>query len=77
MVSEDWSACLTDFGLSFVMDADILRWTSLEAMTRAGGTVRWTAPEMIEGTEEGAPLRPTFASDIYSLASVMIEASQH
>lgn len=57
------------------MDANILRWTSLETLTRVGGTVRWTAPEMIEDAEESGLLRPTFESDVYSLASVMYEVS--
>ncbi|KAF9447999.1 kinase-like protein, partial [Macrolepiota fuliginosa MF-IS2] len=73
LVDMNMSARLADFGLSSVMDADVLRWTSLETMTRAGGTTRWVAPEMIEDSEDGGLLRPSFASDIYSLASVIIE----
>lgn len=64
--------CLADFGLSSVVDADVLRWTSLKSMTHVGGTVRWTAPEVIEA--DGLP-QPSFESDLYSLASVMFEVS--
>lgn len=56
------------------MDTDIIRWASLQTTTPVGGTVRWMAPEIINDAENGL-LRPTCASDVYSLASVMFEAS--
>ncbi|KAF9440682.1 kinase-like protein, partial [Macrolepiota fuliginosa MF-IS2] len=70
LVDVNGSARLADFGLSSVIDADILRWTSLETMTRAGGTTRWVAPEMADDPKGGGLSRPNFASDIYSLASI-------
>lgn len=74
LINADGSACLADFGLSSVMDAEVLGWTSLTTITQIGGTVRWMAPEMIEAAEN-CILRPTFESDIYSLASVMFEVT--
>lgn len=61
--------------MSSVVDDNILRWTSLGTMTRFGGTIRWEAPELMEDPEDeaaGSP-RPTFQSDVYSVASVMYE----
>ncbi|KAF9453397.1 kinase-like protein [Macrolepiota fuliginosa MF-IS2] len=72
MITSAGSACLADFGLSSVVDADILQWTSLDTGTQAGGTVRWMAPEVL-GDESGVMTRPTTASDVYALACVMYE----
>lgn len=71
LISGAGSACLADFGLSSIVDSEILRWTSLKSMTRIGGTVRWQAPEVMDGTGNGS--RPTFSADVYSVASVMYE----
>ncbi|KAF9448430.1 kinase-like protein [Macrolepiota fuliginosa MF-IS2] len=73
LVSSDGSACLADFGLSSMVDAQILRWTSLDTMTQTGGTVRWEAPELMDEQDDGSSPKPTFSSDIYSLACVMYE----
>ncbi|KAF9440681.1 hypothetical protein P691DRAFT_686818, partial [Macrolepiota fuliginosa MF-IS2] len=75
LIDANVSARLADFGLSSIIDIDIPRWTSLETMTRTGGTTCWVAPGMIEEEEDGGWLRQSFVSDIYSLASVVIEAS--
>ncbi|KAF9448075.1 kinase-like protein [Macrolepiota fuliginosa MF-IS2] len=72
LISDAGFACLADFGLSAVMDADVIRWASLKTGAQVGGTARWMAPEIIDGAEIGL-LRPSSASDVYSLASVMIE----
>ncbi|KAF4044163.1 Protein tyrosine kinase [Phytophthora infestans] len=62
LVSEDLTAKLTDFGMSFV---------SLESRpTTTSGAVRWKAPELL--THEGCA--PTFASDIYSFGMCVVEA---
>lgn len=37
--------------------------------------MRWTAPDMLGDGEDGESLRPSLASDVYSLAAVMIEVS--
>ncbi|KAF9448093.1 kinase-like protein [Macrolepiota fuliginosa MF-IS2] len=67
------SACLADFGLSSVVDTEILRWTSLETMTQTGGTIRWEAPELMDELDDGSAPKPTLLSDVYSMASVMYE----
>ncbi|KAF9445355.1 kinase-like protein, partial [Macrolepiota fuliginosa MF-IS2] len=72
LISSSGLACLADFGLSSIVDAEILRWTSLETTSRIGGTIRWEAPELMDFEDGGIP-RPTFPSDVYSLASVMYE----
>lgn len=71
LISAAGSACLADFGLSSIVDSEILRWTSLKTMTHVGGTVRWQAPEVMDDTSDGS--RPTFSADVYSVASVMYE----
>lgn len=73
LVSSSGTACLADFGLSSVMDTELLRWTSLVTVTPTGGTVRWEAPELMEDLENGGIPRPTFTSDVYAVASVMYE----
>ncbi|KAF9448599.1 kinase-like protein [Macrolepiota fuliginosa MF-IS2] len=72
MITPTGSACLTDFGLSSVVNEDILRWTSLEITTQMGGTVRWMAPELL-GDESDKTVHPTFFSDVFALSSVMYE----
>ncbi|KAF9442739.1 kinase-like protein [Macrolepiota fuliginosa MF-IS2] len=73
LVSPGGSACLTDFGLSSIVDTDIIRWTSLETVTQTSGTVRWEAPELIDELDDGSAPKPTLLSDVYSLASVIYE----
>ncbi|KAG1885363.1 kinase-like domain-containing protein [Suillus fuscotomentosus] len=63
LVGSDGSACIADFGLSFV-DAPYVSWTS-----RMKGNLRWMAPELLRGTE----VRPTKRSDIYSFGCVMLQ----
>ncbi|KAF8996204.1 kinase-like domain-containing protein [Cyathus striatus] len=71
LITPGGRACLADFGLSTVVDAEILRWTSLESSASIGGTVRWTAPELMDPENENA--RPTTASDIYAFSCVCYE----
>jgi serine/threonine protein kinase len=52
---------LADFGLSRMMDDDALWETSA---THAGGTVRWTAPELISGDVDAV----TQEADVYAYA---------
>lgn len=66
-------ACLADFGLSTVMDADVLKWTSIETSAHAFGTVRWQAPELIDPDHEDA--KASKPSDIYAFACVCYEVS--
>ncbi|KAF8996206.1 kinase-like domain-containing protein [Cyathus striatus] len=39
LVTPGGRACIADFGLSTVVDAEILRWTSLESSASIGGTI--------------------------------------
>ncbi|KAK1218097.1 Rho guanine nucleotide exchange factor [Marasmius sp. AFHP31] len=59
-------ACIGDFGLSRVADPQLLRITS--STSRALGSVRWLAPELLE-----AESIPTKDSDIYAFACVCYE----
>ncbi|OWY96783.1 TKL protein kinase, partial [Phytophthora megakarya] len=62
LVSEDLTAKLTDFGMSFVSMKSRPATTS--------GAVRWKAPELL--ISEGKA--PTFASDVYSFGMCVVEA---
>jgi serine/threonine protein kinase len=73
LISSTGHVRLADFGISSVVDADVLRWTSLPTITRPGGTIRWMAPELIGVEDDSDTVRPTFASDVYSFASVAYE----
>ncbi|KXN91098.1 hypothetical protein AN958_02873 [Leucoagaricus sp. SymC.cos] len=68
LIQENGSACLADFGLSCVVDEEILQWTSSQTTARIG-TLRWQAPELVDESTQ----TPTFKSDIYSMASTMYE----
>ncbi|KAJ8080063.1 Rho guanine nucleotide exchange factor [Marasmius tenuissimus] len=59
-------ACIADFGLSRVADPEVLRITS--STSRALGSVRWLAPELLE-----AESISTKDSDIYAFACVCYE----
>jgi serine/threonine protein kinase len=55
------------------MDAEALKWTTLETSTQFGGTVRWVAPEILEGDQETTPVTST--SDIWSFGAVLYEVN--
>ncbi|KAF7357977.1 hypothetical protein MVEN_00844500 [Mycena venus] len=64
LVTRSGRAVLADFGLSSVTDSKIL----LSASTvKAGGTMRWQAPELFRGN------RNSFASDVYAFSCVCYE----
>ncbi|KAF5349990.1 hypothetical protein D9756_009165 [Leucocoprinus leucothites] len=73
VITPSGSACLADFGLSSVDAPDVVRWTSLSTVNQSGGTMRWEAPELLDETEDGGSPRPSFKSDVYSIACVMYE----
>jgi serine/threonine protein kinase len=59
LINHRKEACLSDFGLSrLVVDNTLWRTTA----THASGTLRWMAPELIEGDM----IIPTIATDIYA-----------
>ena len=69
MIDHDMEVKLADFGLSVFADGA----SNSYASVRAGAT-RWLAPELIDPAEFGKQSsRPTFMSDIYSFACVVIE----
>ena len=53
--------CLVDFGISRMM-VDQTLWAT--SSTQAQGTVRWQAPELLDGSQS----RVTTTSDVYSFA---------
>ncbi|KAJ7604322.1 kinase-like domain-containing protein [Mycena rosella] len=63
LINQEWRACITDFGLSFVT-------TVGNSPDRTRG-LRWMAPELIDpGDQE---FTPTFASDVYAFGCVCME----
>lgn len=62
---DDLEVQLADFGL--VQFADPKSESTTQAMS--GGTVRWMAPEILDGS------KPTFAGDIYAFGCVWLELS--
>jgi serine/threonine protein kinase len=65
MVDADGTAQLIDFGLSVVLTVTGFTTTLLR-------NARYTAPELMPMTE-AASIRPTFKSDIFSLAMCILE----
>ncbi|KAJ7762577.1 kinase-like domain-containing protein [Mycena metata] len=64
LVARSGRAVLADFGLSSVTDSKILQSAST---SKAGGTMRWQAPELFTGEKN------SFSSDIYALSCVFYE----
>ncbi|KAJ7248623.1 kinase-like domain-containing protein, partial [Mycena haematopus] len=60
LIKEDWSACLTDFGLSGYSDA-----TSTMSTNR-GGSLYWMAPELLDPERFGFKFARTTATDVYA-----------
>ncbi|SJL06571.1 uncharacterized protein ARMOST_09913 [Armillaria ostoyae] len=65
LISDDHRAVIADFGISFVMGATTFGTSSTSS--RKGGTVRWQAPEVLNGNPN------SFSADVYSLACVYFE----
>ncbi|KIJ07795.1 hypothetical protein PAXINDRAFT_139697 [Paxillus involutus ATCC 200175] len=67
-------ACISDFGLSIILTK---LGGSTYASSHAGGTLRWTAPELLDTQvpEDDEPLDvfPTPRSDVYSFGSIMLQ----
>ncbi|KAJ7141851.1 kinase-like domain-containing protein [Mycena crocata] len=66
LITPDWTACLTDFGLSLFSDLS-------GRPTTMGGNIRWMAPELIAPERFGLPFARTTASDVYAFGCVCIE----
>ncbi|KAJ6476292.1 kinase-like domain-containing protein [Mycena sanguinolenta] len=67
LIKEDWSACLTDFGLSIFSDA-----TSTMSTNR-GGSLYWMAPELLLPEHFGLKFARTPATDVYAFGCVCFE----
>ncbi|KAF5323861.1 hypothetical protein D9611_008396 [Ephemerocybe angulata] len=71
LVDSAGRARVADFGLSFIVQSEILRWTASTTAVSQGGTVRWQAPELFNPEMEDA--KSTKLTDIYSLGCVFYE----
>lgn len=70
LIDSDMEVRLADFGLSVFADGASNHYASVRA-----GATKWLAPEMIDPEEfDSQSTRPTFRSDVYSFACVLIEA---
>ncbi|KAJ7875390.1 kinase-like domain-containing protein [Mycena olivaceomarginata] len=67
LIKEDWSACLTDFGLSIFSDATSTR------STNQGGSLYWMAPELLDPGQFGLNFARTPATDVYAFGCVCFE----
>ena len=65
MVDDKNHARITDFGLARNQGS------AEEASVTAGGTARWTAPEILQG--RGGPSKE---ADVFSFAMVMVEVGR-
>ncbi|KAJ7875387.1 kinase-like domain-containing protein [Mycena olivaceomarginata] len=67
LITQDWSACLADFGLSIFSDA-----TSTTSTNR-GGSLYWMAPELLDPDSFGLKFVRTPATDVYAFGCVCFE----
>ncbi|KAF9457682.1 kinase-like domain-containing protein [Collybia nuda] len=72
LINGSGRACLTDFGLSSVTDANIINWTSQSSVASKGGSVRWQAPELFDFHQD-ILIHNSKASDVYALSCVFYE----
>ncbi|KAF8122546.1 kinase-like domain-containing protein [Boletus edulis] len=77
LIRENGIACIADFGLSTLLTE--LGSPTFATSFRARGTLRWTAPELLDlevpenGMEEESPLAPTTQSDVYSFGGIVLQ----
>ncbi|TDL17582.1 kinase-like protein [Rickenella mellea] len=71
LVTPSTTACLADFGLASLRDSQGSTWDT--TTEKAAGTLRWQAPELLLGDENGETILPNRCSDIYSFACLCIE----
>ncbi|KIJ12138.1 hypothetical protein PAXINDRAFT_137271 [Paxillus involutus ATCC 200175] len=76
LIDGNGRACISDFGLSIVLTK--LGGSTYATSNHAGGTLRWTAPELIDTQvpedEDNPPdVLPTPQSDVYSFGSIMLQ----
>ncbi|KAJ7731239.1 kinase-like protein, partial [Mycena metata] len=68
LITDDWSACLADFGLTSLTDA-----TTATHSSHRAGSIRWMAPELIAPDLFGGRFLRTPATDLYAFGCVCIE----
>ncbi|KAF7373383.1 hypothetical protein MSAN_00547900 [Mycena sanguinolenta] len=78
LVSDDWNACLADFGLASVIEDPASTTSGAGALITStanhAGSLRWFAPELIAPTFFGCDrFVRTTASDVYAFACVCVE----
>ncbi|KIK79065.1 hypothetical protein PAXRUDRAFT_296367 [Paxillus rubicundulus Ve08.2h10] len=76
LIDADGRACISDFGLSMLLTQ--LGGSTYATSRLAEGTLRWTAPELLDlqvSEDEENPLHvnPTPQSDVYSFGSIMLQ----
>ncbi|KAG6375777.1 kinase-like domain-containing protein [Boletus reticuloceps] len=78
LIRENGRACIADFGLSMLLTE--LGGSTFAASSHARGTLRWTAPELLDleipedgMEEESQRIAPTTQSDVYSFGSIMLQ----
>ncbi|KAK7047917.1 hypothetical protein VNI00_006245 [Paramarasmius palmivorus] len=67
LITQSHRACIADFGLSHVAESQLFKISSKATSNQAVGTIRWAAPEVLNGNE------PTKESDVYSCGLVYYE----
>lgn len=80
LINSKRRACLADFGLAAIIeDASSVDGASSH---KAGGTIRWMAPEILDPDKYGYVKRarrklPSKSTDIYALGMTILEARTH
>lgn len=76
LINSECRACLADFGLAAIIEES----TSIEGVSgpKAGGTIRWMAPEILDPERYGYIKRarrklPSKSTDIYALGMTILE----
>ncbi|KAF8187885.1 kinase-like domain-containing protein, partial [Mycena galopus ATCC 62051] len=69
LISNEWRACLADFGLASFSDVTASTTTS----HNRAGSLRWMAPELIDPEKFGQRFLRTPATDMYAFGCVCLE----
>ncbi|KAG6915881.1 hypothetical protein DXG01_009418 [Tephrocybe rancida] len=72
LVDRAGRARLADFGISSVLDASLVAWTTQQTSVSKGGTLRWRAPEILEATGD-IQMTNSKESDAYAWGCVAWE----
>ncbi|KAK7029810.1 kinase-like protein [Favolaschia claudopus] len=70
LITESWTACLADFGLSVFANAAT---TSMHTSSARAGSLYWMAPELIDPGRFGCKFVRTKASDVFAYGCVCFE----